>query len=44
MYVKLPLEDLNPDSYHPYHTITYTCKVTTTLRVRGGEKILKLHT
>ena len=34
--MKLPPGDLNPDSYPPYPTSTYTCGVTTTLKMRGG--------
>ena len=36
MYVKFPLEDLNPDSYPPHLTGTYICGVTTAPRVCGG--------
>ena len=39
MCVKLHPEDLNPGPYHPHPTSIYTCGVTTTPRVRGGDKI-----
>ena len=37
MCVKLPVGDLNPDLYPPHSTNTYTYKVTTAPRVRGGK-------
>ena len=36
MYVKLPPEDLNLNSYPPHPTSTYTCGVTIAPRVCGG--------
>ena len=36
MCVKLPSGDLNPDSYLPHLTNTYTCEVITTPNVRGS--------
>ena len=36
MYVKLPPEDLNHDTYPSHLISTYTCKVTIALRVCGG--------
>ena len=36
MSVKLPIGDLNSDSYPSYPTSIYTCKVTTALKVHGG--------
>ena len=40
--MKLPLENLNP-SFCPLHpTSTYTCKVTTEPRMRGGDTQYKL--
>ena len=36
MYMKLPIGDLNPGPSLPHPTSTYTCGVTTALRVRGG--------
>ena len=42
MCVKLPLGNLNPGSC-PLHPInTYTCGVTNTPRVRGGDKSKQL--
>ena len=36
MYVKLPLEDLNPSPYLPHSTSTYTYAVTIAPRMCGG--------
>ena len=36
MCVKLPSEELNPSSYPPHPTSTYTYGVTIALMVRGG--------
>ena len=38
MCVKLPLEDLNPSSYSPHLTSTYTCEVIIAPRVCSDEK------
>ena len=35
MYVKLPLKDLNPDSYPPHPTSIYACNVTTAPKVHN---------
>ena len=35
VYVKLSLGGLNPNLHPPHSTSTYTCRVTTTLRVCG---------
>ena len=40
MCVKLPSGDLNPCLYPLYSRNTYTCRVTTTPRVRGGRRKL----
>ena len=40
MYMKLPLRDLNPNPYSPHPTSIYTCGVTTSPRVRGGETLI----
>ena len=37
--MKLLPENLNSDPYPPHLTITYTCKVTTALRVCNGKEI-----
>ena len=37
MYVKLPSENLNPNSYLQHSIRIYTCGLTTTPRVCGGE-------
>ena len=42
MCAKFPPEDLNPGSYPPYPTNTYICEVLITLRVCGGEKVIKI--
>ena len=42
MCVKLPFRDLNSSLYPPHSTNIYTCKVTTTPRVRGGDTRYKL--
>ena len=38
MCVKFLLGDLNPDPCPPHPISTYTCEVTITLRVYGGEQ------
>ena len=40
MCVKLPPENLNPNSYPPHPTSIYTCGVTIALRVCGGDVVL----
>ena len=37
MCVKLPLGNLNPDPYPTHPTSIYTCEVTTTPSVCGGD-------
>ena len=44
MCVKLPPEDLNFDPCPPHPTNTYTCGVTTVLRVCGGDQMIILDT
>ena len=39
MCVKLPPGDLNPDPYPPHPINTYTCEVTNTPIVCGGQNI-----
>ena len=39
MRVKLPSEDLIPNFCPPHFTNTYTCRVTTALKVHGEKKI-----
>ena len=36
MCVKLPSRDLNPDTYPPHPTSTYTCGVAVALKVCDG--------
>ena len=38
--MKLSFGDLNPDSYPPRLTSTYTCEVIITLRVYGGINLI----
>ena len=44
MCVKVPLENLNSDPYPLHPTSTYIFRMTTTLRVRSGQPIIKLIT
>ena len=38
--MKLSFGNLNPSLYPPHLTNTYTCGVTTTLRVRNGKIVI----
>ena len=42
MCVKLSLEDLNLGPYPPHSTNTYTCGVTITPKVYGGDILVTL--
>ena len=44
MCVKLPLGNLNSDPCPLHPTSTYIFRMTTTLRVRGGQPLIKLIT